>query len=477
VTQSSEAAEVSDSQQATLRHEHASLLSVTVLGLSSQQIGPGIALAGGYMIVYARTASWVSMLVALAAACALGAAVVVFSRRQVATGGLMSYIGKTLGPYARALVGAGYIGGVLMGVAAVVTGVVVFTSSFFVQIGLGWAASSAGQAISAVILAALAAALAYRGLDASVRVSAVLSFIGIPFVIWVMIAAALNVDYDFAAQFDFSSTEMSFDTILQGTLIASAYFVGFEGLSAMAGETRDPRRNVPRLMAWLLGLTGAAYIVTLWFQIPALGGSIDMLQAGDSPTAVLAHIGNVQYLAAPLDLLIAAATFAGLIAALNYGSRIIATAAADGLIPRRLARIHPRYRSPSTAVLFMTVIAAGVPLALQFLSAAPPLESSIYLYTFFAYFYLIPYVLAAVAAIAVLVRERKLNPLVIGFIAAGGVAWGYVLWYGLTRAGESGAVFGVLPWIALGMTALCFIAFVVAYRRNPDKESAMEDLL
>jgi amino acid transporter len=231
------------------------------------------------MVVYAGAASWLSMLVALVAACALGGAVVVFSRRQVATGGLMSYIGKTLGPYARALVGAGYIGGVLMGVAAVVTGVVVFTSSFFVQIGFGWAATSAGQAVSALILAALAAALAYRGLDASVRVSAVLSFIGIPFVIWAMIAAALHVDYDFAAQFDFSRETMSFDTILQGTLIASAYFVGFEGLSAMAGETKHPRRNVPLLMALLLGLTGVAYILARWFQIPALRGGIDRLQA------------------------------------------------------------------------------------------------------------------------------------------------------------------------------------------------------
>jgi amino acid transporter len=463
--------------ETTLRHGYASLWSVTVLGLSAQQIGPGVALVGGYMIVYAGAASWLSMLIALAAACALGTAVVVFSRRQVATGGLMSYIGKSLGPYARALVGAGYLGGILIGVAAVVTGVVVFTSSFFVQIGFAWAASSAAQVISALILAAVAAALAYRGLDASVRVSAVLSFIGIPFVIWVTIAAALNVDYDFASQFDFSSDALSFDTILQGTLIASAYFVGYEGLSAMAGETRDPKRNVPRLIWLLVGITGAAYIVMLWAQIPSLGGGIDMLNAGDSPTAVLAHLGNVPFLAAPLDLLMAAATFAGLVAAFSYASRIVATAAADGLLPRPLAHIHSRYRSPSTAVLFMAIFAAGIPLALQWISAAPPLESSVYLYTLFAYFYLIPYVLAAVAAIVVLVRERKANPFVIGFIAAGGIAWGYVLWYALRHAGANGAVFGALPWITVALTVVTFVAFVVVHRRNPSGQSAVEDLL
>jgi amino acid transporter len=477
MTQSEKAAAAVGNDTTTLRHGYASLWSVTVLGLSAQQIGPGVALAGGYMYVYAGAASWLSMLIALAAACALGAAVVVFSRRQVATGGLMSYAGKALGPHARALCGAGYVGGILIGVAGVVTGVVVFTSSFFVQIGVAWAASSTAQVLSAVILAALAAALAYRGLDASVRVSAVLSFVGIPFVIWVTIAAALNVDYNFAAQFDFSSDALSFDTILQGTLVASAYFVGYEGLSAMAGETRDPKRNVPRLIALLVGITGVSYIVILWAQIPSLAGGVDMLNAGDSPTAVLAHLGNVPFLAAPLDLLMAAATFAGLVAAFNYASRIVATAAADGLLPRRLAHIDARYRSPSTAVLFMAIFAAGVPLVLQLVASAPPLESSIYLYTLFAYFYLIPYVLAAIAAITVLVRERTPNPLVIGFIAAGGAAWGYVLWYALAHAGESGAVFGALPWINLGLTAVTFAAFVIAYRRNPAKESAIEDLL
>src|SRR5262245_30409638 len=103
MTRSNEAPSTTRDDATTLRYGYASLWSVTVLGLSAQQIGPGVALAGGYMIVYAGAASWLSMLIALAAACALGAAVVVFSRRQVATGGLMSYIGKTLGPYARAL--------------------------------------------------------------------------------------------------------------------------------------------------------------------------------------------------------------------------------------------------------------------------------------------------------------------------------------------------------------------------------------
>lgn len=180
----------------TLRHGYASMRAVTTLGLAAMQIGPGIALAGGHMIVYAGDASWVTMALAALAAGALAVAVVAFSHRMVATGGLISYIGSTLGPVARAFTAAGYLCGVLISIAAVTCGVVIFTASFLERVGVDSASSGPMQAVSAIVLAAAAAALAYRGLDTSVRVSSILTFAPIPFVLWVTIAAALNVDLD-----------------------------------------------------------------------------------------------------------------------------------------------------------------------------------------------------------------------------------------------------------------------------------------
>jgi APA family basic amino acid/polyamine antiporter len=459
----------------TLLHGHASIRAVTVLGLAAMQIGPGIALAGGYMIFYAGDASWVAMALALLAAAAIAVALATFSRRMVATGGLISYIGATLGPIARAFTAAGYLCGMLISVAAVTTGVVIFTASFLTQVGVDSASSGVAQALSAIVLSVAAAALAYRGLDASVRVSSVLTFAAIPFVLWVTVAAALNVDFDVSSQFDFGSDAFSLSIVVPSVIIASANFVGFDGMSALAGETVNPRRNVPRLLAMLLTVCGLSYIVMIWVQLPALNSGYDLLEAGESPTAVLAEVGGVGFLAAPMDLLLAAATFAGLVAVFNYGSRIVATAAADGLIPRSLARIHPVHRSPSAAIVFMGVIGAGIPILLQLVSSSPPLESSVYLYTFYAYFYLLPYVLAAVAAVVLLVRERSLNPVRIGVILAGGVAWAYVLWYALSHPG--GGVFTALPWLMLGMTFGLFLIFVVAHLRNPQAGSQMDELL
>lgn len=459
----------------TLRHGYASMRAVTTLGLAAMQIGPGIALAGGYMIVYAGDASWVAMALAALAAGALAVAVGAFSRRMVATGGLISYIGSTLGPVARAFTAAGYLCGVLISIAAVTCGVVIFTASFLERVGVDSASSGPMQAVSAIVLAAAAAALAYRGLDTSVRVSSILTFAPIPFVLWVTIAAAMNVDLDLTPRFDFGSGSFSLSVIVPGVVIASANFVGFDGMSALAGETENPRRNVPRLLGLLLGVCGLSYILMIWVQVPALNGGLDLLSEGESPTAVLADVGGVGYLAAPLDLLLAAATFAGLIATMNYGSRIVATAAADGLIPRRLSKIHAVHRSPAVAIVFMGVFAAGLPVVLQVVSSSPPLESSVYLYTFYAYFYLLPYVLAAIAAIVMLIRERAANPVRLAVIAFGGAAWGYVLWYGLSHPG--GGVFTALPWLCLGLTAAVFGVFVAAHVRNPAAQSQMDELL
>ena len=459
----------------TLLHGHASMRAVTILGLAAMQIGPGIALAGGYMILYAGDASWVAMAAAALAAGALAVGVAAFSRRLVATGGLISYIGVTLGPVGRAFTAAGYLCGVLISIAAVVTGVVIFTASFLEQVGFDGASSGMMQALSAIVLAAAAAALTYRGLDASVRVSSILTFAPIPLVLWVTGAAALNVDFDLGPQFDFGSSSFSLSVIVPSVIIASANFVGFDGMTALAGETKNARRNVPRILALLLGVCGLSYILMIWLQVPALNDGFDLLEAGESPTAVLAHVGGVGFLAAPLDLLLAAATFAGLVATMNYGSRIVATAAADGLIPRVLSKIHPVHRSPSTAIFFIGILAAGIPVGLQVISSSPPLESSVYLYTFYAYFYLLPYVLAAVAAIVLLIRERSFQPVRMLVIAAGGATWAYVLWYGLSH--PAGGVFTWLPWLSLGMTCVIFLAFLGAYARNPRAGSEMEDLL
>lgn len=200
-----------------------------------------------------------------------------------------------------------------------------------------------------------------------------------------------------------------------------------------------------------------------------------MLQRGDSPTAVLAHLGNVGWLAAPLDLLMAAATFAGLVATFNYGSRIVGTAAEARLLPRGLAHVNARFRSPSRAVIFLVIVSGGIPIIFQLVSSTPPLESSVLLYTLFSYCYFIPYIVAGVAAVVLVAKEGRPNIFLVFVFVFAIVSFGYLLLYALTSAG--GGVFGALPWIAMIITLVGLVALLIAERRNADSADALADLL
>lgn len=139
-----------------------------------------------------------------------------------------------------------------------------------------------------------------------------------------------------------------------GVYLALFPLQGFEVTPVVAGETANPRRNVP------LGTMGALLLSALLFIIvqaalvatyPALG------RDSQTPLAdAAAHLGP------RLGLIVLAGSFVsigGFTAGSALGSPRYAEAiAAHGLLPRPLARIHPRWATPHVAILATTALTA-----------------------------------------------------------------------------------------------------------------------
>ena len=173
---------------------------------------------------------------------------------------------------------------------------------------------------------------------------------------------------------------------------ASIFFayVGFDAVSTAAEETRDPQRNVP------LGLIGGLAICTLFYMAVAAGvigsplgaqplldqaahwlapGSAALTErcsqfaAASAPLPCsrdgLAHIMRVMGHPVVSTLIGLAAMFAlpSVVLVLIYGqTRMFLAMARDGLLPARLAVVHPRFHTPQriTAVTGVIVaVAAG----------------------------------------------------------------------------------------------------------------------
>jgi basic amino acid/polyamine antiporter, APA family len=142
-------------------------------------------------------------------------------------------------------------------------------------------------------------------------------------------------------------------------LVVLFAYAGFENTAAPAGEFKNPRRDVP--FALIAEITIVTAIYTL-VQLVAIG-LLPNLGASDTPLADAAR--RIMGPAGGLILTVGAAL--SVLGTNNNtilaGPRYLYALAETGRLPRSLARIHPKYRTPYVAILVQTAIA--LPLALS----------------------------------------------------------------------------------------------------------------
>jgi len=246
--------------------------------------------------------------------------------------------------------------------------------------------------IPALVIALLVTGLLMIGTKESARFNAILVVIKVAALTLFVIATIGIIKSDHFTPF----TPNGWGIIGVGGAAASIFFayVGFDAVSTAAEETKNPQRNVP------IGLIGSLVICTIFYLLVAAGvigaanaqpvrgplgevlapGSIELANQCAAITAkglaepvacskeALAYVlksigwqklGGIIGLAAGLAL-------PSVVLMMLYGqTRIFFVMARDGLLPERLATIHPRWKTPHivTAItgVFVAVAAAFLP--------------------------------------------------------------------------------------------------------------------
>lgn len=141
-------------------------------------------------------------------------------------------------------------------------------------------------------------------------------------------------------------------------------FIGFDAVTSAAEEVKNPKRDLP------IGIIGSlAACTTLYVIVSLIMTGIVPFQkfAGvDHPVSLALQYAGQNWVAGFIDLgaIIGMTT---VILVMAYGqSRILFAMSRDGLLPKKLSSIHPRYATPyfttwTVGVVFST-IAALVPL-------------------------------------------------------------------------------------------------------------------
>ena len=143
-------------------------------------------------------------------------------------------------------------------------------------------------------------------------------------------------------------------------------FGGYDIIGVPAGEATDPRRHLP--FAFVATILAVTAIMTL-AQIVATGTLPDLpLSKTPLADASLLFIGGAG------ALLMSAGSVVSMtgnnLGAVLSGSRMLFALAENGELPPAFGTIHPRYRTPSNAIIVTTLVALGLALSGSFVILA-----------------------------------------------------------------------------------------------------------
>lgn len=149
-----------------------------------------------------------------------------------------------------------------------------------------------------------------------------------------------------------------FSGVMKGVSSVFFAYIGFDAISTTAEECKNPKRDLPRGMIISLIICTVIYVLTV-LVITGMVKYNKFANVSDPLAFVFQELGLHKFgFIIALSAIIAST---GVLLVFQIGQpRIWMSMSRDGLLPKRFATIHPRFRTPSFATI-VTGFLVGVP--------------------------------------------------------------------------------------------------------------------
>lgn len=269
-----------------------------------------------------------------------------------------SRVSMTGGPYAYVEVAfgghAGFITGVLVwlaGTFALAAVATVFTGSLAVLVPALGGRLREGTLL--LVLFALLAAVNVRGVKLAGRLVEVTTAAKLLALVFFIGVGAMAIQGDHLAWPRWPSMGALGATSV--TLLFA--FAGIESALVPSGEVRDPARTVPRAVLFALAIVTVIYLAIQIVAQGVLGPELASPDNARAPLAAAAQRG-IGAVGRTIVLLGAVASTFGYVLGMTLAMpRALYAFAADGIGPRALAAVHPRFSTPHIAIIVQAALA------------------------------------------------------------------------------------------------------------------------
>ena len=382
---------------------------VPVLFQSVATMAPGAAVAFSILFAapYAGGATPLAVLVGLGLCLLVAITIGQMAKHLPSAGGLYTYNARGLGAGFGFMVGWAFLlaevvvapGGLL--ILGIVTSTVLHTH-------LGWptwtwAPFAAGAGV-------LVWFLVWRGIKLSTAASVTLGV----FELAVFLALAISLivhagSHNTAAVFTpHYHNAKGLGSVIPGVLYAVFGIVGFEAAAPLGEEARNPKRTIPLAVFFSCLAIGAFYLccyygATVFFG-PARRHGFISAGGGDPWPALAASVWGLGFIAVTIAL--ANSSIAGANASAVATTRVGFALGRIRMLPHIMARVHPRFGTPSVATHVQMAVAIGYALGVGFAFGAP-LKALVFQGTISTILIVAIYMATGLSCIAYYLRERR----------------------------------------------------------------------
>ena len=208
--------------------------------------------------------------------------------------------------------------------------------------------------LPAVVINILITYLVYRGTKESKNFSNAMVYIKLAIILLVIVVGAFYIDIDNWTPF----MPNGFSGVMGGVSAVFFAYIGFDAVSTLAEESKNPQRDLPKGMIYSLVICTVVFIV-LALVITGMV-SYELLGVSD-PLAEIFALKGVKWMLFIVSIAAVVAMTSVLLVFQMGQPRIWMTMSRDGLMPKKFAEIHPKYKTPGFATI-VTGLVVGVPI-------------------------------------------------------------------------------------------------------------------